>query len=97
MTWRDNTMAGVRPTMEITELAPFKVFTEVGRWHGIEATLTLRLTRVTDGCRVHATGSITGSGPWTFPAKAAGRLAGPAIRHDLVRAGEILTRGRIAR
>jgi hypothetical protein len=46
---------------------------------------------------VHATGSITGAGPWTFPAKAAGRLAGPAIRHDLVRAGEILTRGRIAR
>jgi hypothetical protein len=46
---------------------------------------------------VHATGSISGSGPWRLAAKAAGRLAGPAIRHDLVRAGEILTRGRLAR
>jgi hypothetical protein len=97
MTWRDNTMTGIRPSMEITELAPFKVFAEVGRWRGIEATLTLRLTQVVEGCRVHATGSISGSGPWRLPAKAAGRLAGPAIRHDLVRAGEILTRGRLAR
>ena len=97
MTWRDNTMAGVRPAMEITELAPFKVFSEVGRWRGIEATLTMRLTRIGDACRVHASGSISGTGPWQLPAKAAGRLAGPAIRRDLVRAGEILTRGRLAR
>ncbi len=97
MTWRDNTMAGVRPSMEITELSPFKVFSEVGRWRGIDATLTLRFTGVGTGCRVHASGSLSGSGPWQLPARAAGRLAGPAIRRDLVRAGEILTRGRLPR
>lgn len=97
MTWRDNTVAGVRPSMELTELTPFKLFSEVGRWRGIDATLTMRFTGIGAGCRVLATGSISGSGPWRVPARAAGRLAGPAIRRDLARAGEILTRGRLAR
>ena len=97
MTWRDNTVAGVRPAMEITELTPFKVFSEVGRWRGVDATLVLRFTGVGSGCRIHATGSVSGTGPWRLPALAAGRLAGLAIRRDLERAGEILTRGRLSR
>lgn len=97
MTWRDNTMAGVRPTMEITEMVPFRLWTEVGHWRGITAMLSLRFTAISIGCRVDALGSIDGSGVWSLPVKAAGRLAGPAIRHDLARAGDIVTRGRLQR
>ena len=97
MTWRDNTMVGLRPTLVITELVPFKLWAEVGHWRGVTAQLTLHVTAVSIGCRVDAVGSLSGTGPWSVPVKAAGRLAGPAIRHDLARVGEILTRGRIQR
>ena len=93
-TWRDNTMAGVRPTVRITRLEPYRVWAEVGHWRGIEAELTLRFTAVGGGCRVTATGSVSGSRQWGPVAVAAGRLAGRAVRHDLRRAGDILTRGR---
>lgn len=97
MTWRDNTMIALRPTLEITELVPFKLWTEVGLWRGITAALTLRFTAIPIGCRVDAEGSLSGAGSWSLPVRAAGKLAGPAIRHDLARVGEILTRGRIQR
>ena len=97
MTWRDNTFAGARPTVRLTRVEPFRVWAEAGRWHGIEAELTMRFTATATGCRVTATGSVSGSGPWALPAVAAGRLAGVAVRHDLRRAGEILTRGRLSR
>lgn len=97
MTWRDNTMVAVRPAMEITELVPFKLWTEVGHWHGVTAALTLRFTAISIGCRIDGAGSLTGSGPWSVPVKAVGRVAGPAIRHDLARVGDILTRGRLQR
>jgi uncharacterized protein YndB with AHSA1/START domain len=92
MTWRDNTMAGVRPRLEITALEPFRMFAEEGRWRGVEATLEMRFTAIPQGCRVAVDGAVSGSGPWALPARAAGRLAGRAIRHDLRRAGDILTR-----
>jgi len=97
MTWRDNTMVGLRPTLEITELVPFKLWAEVGRWRGIRASLTLHVTAISIGCRVDAVGSLSGDGAWSVPVKAAGKVAGPAIRHDLGRVGEILTRGRLQR
>lgn len=97
MTWRDNTMALVRPTMEITELVPFRLWAEVGHWRGITATLTLRFRAIPVGCRIDSVGSLTGTGAWSWPVRAAGKVAGPAIRHDLARAGEILTRGRLQR
>ncbi len=97
MTWRDNTMAGVRPTMEITELVPFRLWAEESRWRGIDAALTLRFTAIARGCRVDALGSLTGEGRWSIPVRGAGKLAGPAIRHDLGRVEEILTRGRMPR
>jgi uncharacterized protein YndB with AHSA1/START domain len=92
MTWRDNTMAGVRPVMRITELTPYRLWAEEGTWHGITATLVLHFTAITSGTRVDATGTISGEGIWTLPVRAAGRLAGPAIRHDLSRVGDVLTR-----
>ena len=52
MPWRDNTMAGLRPRLEITELEPPRVWAETGRWRGIRATLTMRSTPTPTGCRV---------------------------------------------
>ncbi len=92
LTWRDNTMAGVRPTLRITELTPFRLWTEEGSWRGVTAVLRLHFTAITSGTRVDATGSLAGDGIWSLPVRAAGRLAGPAIRHDLARVGEILSR-----
>ena len=97
MRWRETTVVGVRPRMEITELAPFKLWTEHGEWRGVSADLSMRFTAITSGCRVTANGRVSGEGAWAVAARASGRLAGMAIRHDLLRAGEILTRGRIER
>jgi hypothetical protein len=97
MRWRETTVVGVRPRMEITELQPFKLWSERGSWRGVSADLTLRFTAIGSGCRVTAHGRVSGDGAWGMAARASGRLAGMAIRHDLLRAGEILTRGRIER
>ena len=92
MTWRDNTMVGVRPRLEITRLEPFRVFAEHGRWRGVDATLEMRFTAVPVGCRVAVAGVVSGTGPWAIATRAAGRVAAPAVAHDLQRAGDILTR-----
>jgi hypothetical protein len=97
MRWRDTTMVGVRPAMELTRLEPDSLWAESGRWLGIRAELTMRFDRTPTGCRVRADGTLTGSGPWAVPVVVAGRLAGPAIRHDLARAGDVLSRGRLTR
>jgi hypothetical protein len=89
-TWRETTAVGVRPHMETTELTPFRVWTERGRWRGVGATLTLHFTDVVGGCRVRADGEVTGSGGWALPAGAAGLLASQAIAGDLRKAGRIL-------
>ena len=90
--WRDNTLAGLRPRMELTRLEPPRVWTETGRWNGIHAELTMLFDTTTTGCRVRARGTLSGSGPWAVPVAVAGRLAGPAVAHDLRRAGDVLTR-----
>lgn len=88
--WRETTAVGVRPHMETTELVPFRVWTERGRWRGVTATLTLHFTDVVGGCRVRADGEVTGTGAWALPAGAAGLLASTAIAADLRKAGRIL-------
>lgn len=93
MTWRETTLVGVRPRLEITELAPYRRWAERGRWYGVSATLALHFTAVPGGCRIDADGAVSGSGPWAVAALAAGRLAGRAIAADLNRAGRVLTRG----
>jgi uncharacterized protein YndB with AHSA1/START domain len=90
--WREITAVGVRPHMETTELTPFKVWTERGSWRGVTATLSLRFTETAQGCRVHATGEISGRGPWAVPATAAGLLASAAVASDLRRASRVLSR-----
>jgi uncharacterized protein YndB with AHSA1/START domain len=88
--WRETTSVGVRPHMETTELTPFRVWTERGRWRGVSATLTLHFTDVTGGCRVRADGRVEGRGAWAVPAVAAGLLGSQAIAADLRKAGRIL-------
>ena len=88
--WRETTSVGVRPHMETTELTPHRVWTEIGRWRGVTATLSLHFTDVVGGCRVRADGALTGTGLWALPAGAAGLLASTAIAADLRKAGRIL-------
>ena len=88
--WRETTSVGVRPHMQTTELAPYRVWTERGSWRGVTATLSLHFTDVVGGCRVRADGEVTGTGFWALPAGAAGLLASTAIAADLRTAGRIL-------
>ena len=90
--WRETTMVGVRPRMEITRFERPSVWTEVGRWQGVEATLELAFEERHTGCRVVAEGLISGRGPYAVPAALAGRLAGLAIGADLRKAARILGR-----
>ena len=89
--WRETTVVGVRPRLEITVLEPYRRWAERGTWHGVEADLELRFTAVGSGCRVRALGEVRGRGPWAAPAAvAAATSAGAAIAHDLGRAARIL-------
>jgi hypothetical protein len=90
MRWRDVTKVGVRPHLELTELVPFRVLSEVGTWHGVEGHLTLRFVQVGDGTRVTAEGKVVGRGPYAVAAAVAGRLAPATIKADLERASERL-------
>jgi hypothetical protein len=99
MEWRDNTVTGlIRPRMRITELVPFKVFGEAGSFGGVTADLQLHFTAIPGGCRIRATGQLSGSGRLSsLAARAASRLTPMALRSDLKRAGDILSRGRLSR
>lgn len=90
LTWQDTTVTGIKPRMEITELAPYRLFTERGRWGGIVGVLTMRLVATGSGCRLTAEGHLEGSGPWSVGVRAAGLLAGRAVRSDLKRASRVL-------
>ena len=92
MTWRETTMVGVRPRLEITRFKRPSVWAEVGRWQGVEATLVLAFEERTAGCRVVAEGEITGRNVDAAPAALAGRLAGLAVGADLRKAARILDR-----
>ena len=92
MTWRETTMVGVRPRLEITRFERPSVWAEVGRWQGVEATLELAFEERSAGCRVVAEGAISGRHVYAAPAALAGRLAGLAIGADLRKAARILDR-----
>jgi uncharacterized protein YndB with AHSA1/START domain len=90
MTWRDTLFVGVKPRMEITELVPYRLFVERGRWGGIEMLLELRFVATGTGCRLRAEGRLEGSGPWAAAARAGGLVASRSIKGDLERASRIL-------
>jgi uncharacterized protein YndB with AHSA1/START domain len=89
--WQDTTVVGVKPTMEITELEPFKVFGERGHWAGVEGVLVMRFVGTGKGTRLTAEGHVEGRGPFTYVARAAALLAGRSIKSDLERASRVLT------
>lgn len=89
--WLDVTVPGVRPAMEISAADRPHSWTEVGRWRGIEAELTLDYEPTATGCRVRASFSIVGHG-LLRPAGPLLGLAGlTAVGPDLKRAARILS------
>lgn len=85
-TWTDVTSPGLRPLMETTVLERPHRWTEVGRWRGVGAELTLTFEPDGDGCLVRADATVRG--PVVGPVLT--RLAPYAIRGDLKRAARIL-------
>jgi len=90
--WRETTVVGVRPSLEITEMESPRTWAEHGRWYGVRASLRLEVEPAPGGSRVEARGRVEGTGAWKVPARAAALLAGRAIASDLRRAGRILAR-----
>lgn len=93
--WVDVTVPGLRPRMETTVLARATTWTEVGRWHGIDATLTLdfRPGPAAGACRVAVSFRVRGRGPARIPAYVVDRVAVLGVLPDLRRAARILSTG----
>ena len=93
-TWVDVTVPGPRPRMETTVLIRPRTWTEVGRWRGIDAELTLHFAPVTDGdgvgCRVTPTFRVTGRGAARPLAWVVDKVAVLAVLPDLRRAARAL-------
>jgi hypothetical protein len=88
--WVDVTVPGLRPRMETTVLDRPRTWTEVGRWRGIDAVLTLAFTPDGDGCRVTPTFRVTGRGAVRPLAWAVDRVAALGVLPDLRRAARLL-------
>jgi len=97
MQWRDVTKVGIKPSMELTELVPFRLIAETGTWHGVDGLLTLRFLKTGQGTRVTAEGRLIGHGPFALAAAVSGRWAPETIRKDLLRASDVLTERRASR
>jgi uncharacterized protein YndB with AHSA1/START domain len=90
MTWRDVTKVGIKPSMRITELTPYRVLAETGSWRGVDGLLMLRFVKTQQGTRLTAEGRLTGHGAFAMAAAVTGRWAPETIRKDLLRASEVL-------
>jgi uncharacterized protein YndB with AHSA1/START domain len=90
MRWRDHTSARIVPEMTITELEPHVLWAETGRWHAIEADLTLRFAPHRGGCSVDVEFEVRGKGSLRPIGWVASRAGLFAVRSDLRRAGRIL-------
>jgi uncharacterized protein YndB with AHSA1/START domain len=93
MQWRDMTKVGIKPHMQLTELTPYRVLSEIGTWHGVDGLLTLRFLKTNDGTRLTAEGRVIGRGPFAVAAAVAGRLAPATIEADLRRASDAIAEG----
>lgn len=90
MRWVDRTAAGVRPTMQITELSRPHRWAESGVWRGISASLVLTFAPAGAGTSVAAEASFSGPA-WQAPVRfVLARLAPYALRSDLRRAARLL-------
>ena len=94
LTWQDTTVVGVKPSMEITELVPYRLFSERGHWAGVEGVLTMRFVGTGGaggGCRLTVEGYVEGSGAYAVAARGAALVAGRSLKADLQRASRVLT------
>jgi hypothetical protein len=106
--WLDRTTVGAAPCLEITAMTPpaattstvaAGVWSEVGHWRGLTASLMLTFVPVaanpgaTDlGVRL----DIAGTGAWVVPATVLRVLAPPTVRADLRRAARIIEAGQLS-
>lgn len=88
--WRDVTMVGIRPTMQVVTHEWPRAWAEEGRWRGLTAYLALSFVPQGDQSDVLVLVSLTGRGWWQIPATAAGWLTPTALRSDLRRADRLL-------
>lgn len=94
--WVDVTVARLRPRMTTTVLQRPTRWTEIGRWRGIDAELTLDLAPDGPAGRatlVTPTFRVTGRGPARTPAWVVDKIAVYAVLADLRRAAGILGGG----
>lgn len=89
-TWTDVTVLGLRPRMRVTVADPGRAWAETGRWRGVDADLRLDFIPTGTGSRVVATFDVR-TPPALHPlGPLLRRLAVPAVRGDLRRAGRAL-------
>lgn len=79
LVWRDITVIGIKPELEITRMEPFWLWQETGTWRGVCAVLTLQFIAVAAGTRVLADVEVSGG----LAARTARFLAPAAISADL--------------
>ncbi len=94
-TWIDKTKPGVNPRMETTVQERPVRWSEVGRWHGLEAVLTLTFSpRSPDssggGTDVEAEMTFGGSPLWRPVGYVLGKVSPAPVAADLRRAARIL-------
>ena len=91
--WVDVTTPGLRPLMETTEYDRPHRWTERGTWRGFSAELTLVFTDSATGCDLGWTMHLAGRGVARPVAAVLNRMAPLAVRSDLRRAADVLSRG----
>ena len=90
--WVDVTRPGLRPALETTELDRPHRWAEIGRWRGLRAALALTFVADDRGCEVVFEVPVEGDGPLRPVGAALTAVAVPAVRADLRRAADILSR-----
>lgn len=100
--WLDRTWVGAAPGLEITAMTPpsattsagtVGVWSEVGRWRGLTASLTLTFLPAEADPSATDVGveiDVAGTGLWKLPAVVLRVLARTAVRADLRRAARIM-------
>lgn len=90
MTWLDVTKVGIKPSMAITELTPYRLLTETGTWRGVEGVLSMKFVQTQTGTRLTTEGHMVGRGAFVVAAAVSNRLAPQTIRKDLLRASSLV-------
>lgn len=87
--WVDVTVPGLKPLMETTVLDRPVRWAESGTWHGVRADLELAFAPTATGCDVTFAFAVHVLGP---VGRAVTAISVPAVRSDLRRAAEVLSR-----